>query len=485
MSFNSLQFLIFLPAVITVYFLIPHRFRWVLLLISSYYFYMSWKPEYAVLIMFSTLIDYIAGIQIHKAQTPRAKKMFLGLSLLVNLGLLFSFKYFNFFSDSLRQALSLISIPFNPLTLKVLLPVGISFYTFQSLSYIIDVYRGRIKPERHLGIFALFISYFPQLVAGPIERAENLLPQFLKKQHFDYQRVVDGLKYMLWGFFQKMVIADNLAVVVDKVYGNVGDFTGIPLILATVFFAFQIFCDFAGYSNIAIGAAKIMGIDLMANFRRPYFANSITDFWRRWHISLCNWFRDYLYIPLGGNRVALPRWYLNLMIVFLVSGLWHGANWTFIVWGGLNGFYMVFEAATAKFKNAAIEKLGLNKFPKINNFIQIGTTFVLANIAWIFFRADSLSDAFYVLTHLFSNISLNIFNISGDDIGLGWAALIIALGSLALMESVHSIQEWGVGVRRFLGVRPAVVRWSAYLAVLMIILLFGSFKNATFIYFQF
>lgn len=454
-------------------------------MISSYYFYMSWKPEYVILIMFSTLVDYILGIQIYKAKIPKAKKILLSISFLVNLGLLFTFKYFNFFSDSFRQALSLFSIPFNPLTLKVLLPVGISFYTFQSLGYIIDVYRAKIKPERHLGIFAVFISFFPQLVAGPIERAGNLLPQFLKKQYFGYQRLAAGLKIMLWGFFQKVVIADNLAVVVDKVYDNVTDSTGIPLILATVFFAFQIFCDFAGYSNIAIGAAKIMGIDLMTNFKRPYFASSIADFWRRWHISLMSWFKDYLYIPLGGNRVPLPRWYLNLMVVFIVSGLWHGASWTFVIWGALNGFYLVFEAATAKFKDGIAKRLMLDKFPKIQNIIQIGITFALVNIGWIFFRANSLSDAFYVVTHLFSNISLNIFNISGDDIGLGWAGLIIALSSLLIMESVHLMQERGRGIRQFLSAKPAAIRWSAYLAAIILILMFGSFKSAAFIYFQF
>jgi len=446
---------------------------------------MSWKAEYVILIMFSTLVDYTAGIQIYKAKTPRRKKIFLGMSLLVNLGMLFFFKYFNFFSSSFQQVLHAFSIPFSPLTLKVLLPIGISFYTFQSLGYIFDVYRSKIKPERHLGIFAVFVSFFPQLVSGPIGRAGDLLPQFVKKQRFDSKRLADGLNLMLWGFFQKVVIADNLAIVVNAVYNNLGNFTGIPLMLATIFFAFQIFCDFAGYSNIAIGAAKIMGIDLMINFRRPYLAVSIADFWRRWHISLCSWFRDYLYIPLGGSRVSVPRWYGNLMIVFLISGLWHGAKWTFVIWGALNGFYLVFEAATARLRKAAAQRSGLDKFPKLYKTLQIGTTFTLVSFGWIFFRASSLSDAIYVITHFFSNISFNIFNNPNYDIGIGWAGLLVLLLSLAVMESVHFLQERGMGARNFFLARPLAIRWSAYLAVIVLILLLGSFGKSTFIYFQF
>mgnify|MGYP002035796933 CR=1 FL=1 len=480
MLFNSIHFLIFFPIVVAIYFSIPHRFRWILLLISSYYFYMSWKAEYVILIMISTLIDYFLAIQIHKSAIRARKKVFLVLSLCGNLGLLFAFKYFNFFSDSVRELLMSFSIQLQPMTLKVLLPVGISFYTFQTIGYTIDVYRGKIKPEKHLGIFAVYVSFFPQLVAGPIERAKNLLPQFFVKQFFDYKRITDGLKVMLWGFFLKVVIADRLAIVVDAVYNNPLEYTGIPLILATVFFAFQIYCDFAGYSFIAIGAAQVMGIKLMDNFKRPYHSKSISEFWRRWHISLSSWFRDYLYIPLGGNRVSIPRWYLNLFIVFLVVGIWHGANWTFIVWGVIHGFYLIFSAITKNIRSQIANKIGLAKFPKLHMFLQMAITFTLVNIGWIFFRANTLSDAAYILTHLFSGW--------GSKITFGGVmtheGLIIAVISILFMEFVHLLQEH-IKMRQFLSDKPILVRWSILLILILGIALFGVFESRQFIYFQF
>ena len=345
MLINSIHFLIFFPIVVAIYFSIAQKYRWILLLIASYYFYMSWKAEYIIWIIISTIITYVVGIKIYNSTSVKQKKMYLLVSLLSSAGMLFVFKYFNFFSDSVRTILEQFSIQLNPITLKILLPVGISFYTFKTISYTIDVYRGEIEPQKHLGIFAVYISFFPQLIAGPIERARSLLPQLYEIHYFEYQRVTDGLKLMLWGFFKKVVIADGLALVVDKVFNNVHDYTGTSLLLATFFFAFQIYGDFSGYSDIATGSAQIMGIKSMDNFKRPYFSRSISEFWKRWHISLSSWFKDYLYIPLGGNRVSIPRWYLNLLIVFIVSGLWHGAKWTFAVWGALHGFYLVFDTS--------------------------------------------------------------------------------------------------------------------------------------------
>ena len=442
---------------------------------------MSWKAEYIILIIISTLIDYIVGIQIYNSKSKKIKDIFLGLSLFSNLGILFAFKYFNFFSDSVREILQQFSIQLNPITLKVLLPIGISFYTFQTLSYTIDIYRGKIKPQRHLGIFAVYVSFFPQLVAGPIERAKNLLPQFFEKHSFDYKRVTDGLKLMLWGFFKKVVIADKLAIIVNTVFNNVYDHSGMSFIIATVFFAFQIYCDFSGYSDIAIGSAQIMGFKLMDNFKRPYFSRSIMEFWRRWHISLSSWFKDYLYIPLGGNRVSIPKWYANLFIVFLVSGLWHGANWTFVIWGALHGFYLIIEIITKSLKDKLLNLTNLIKFPKITRLLEIGFTFILVNIGWIFFRANNVTEAFYVLTHLFSDLS---FNIPGLKMGLGYFNLAYCLAIIGFMEFVHLIQEHR-SIRQFLDNKPLLLRWGIYITLILLIVLFGVFDNTQFIYFQF
>lgn len=345
MLFNSWQFAVFLPVVFALYWLIPHRGRWVLLLAASYYFYMSWNAKYVVLILFTTAISYFAALLLEKCSKPVWRKAVLATVLLSCLGVLGIFKYFNFFSLSLTALLESLSIHLHPATLNLLLPVGISFYTFQTLSYVIDVYRGKVRAERHFGIYATFISFFPQLVAGPIERTSNLLPQIKEEHHFNYCQAVQGLRVMIWGFFKKMVIADNLAVYVDQVYDQVKNYHGLVLAVASVFFAIQIYCDFSGYSDIARGTAKLMGIELMENFKSPYFSISVRDFWSRWHISLSTWFRDYVYIPLGGSRVKKPRHWVNLLVTFLVSGLWHGANWTFVVWGGIHGVAQSAESA--------------------------------------------------------------------------------------------------------------------------------------------
>lgn len=442
---------------------------------------MSWKVEFIILIIISTLVDYFSALQISKSQTKSRKKFFLTLSLFVNLGLLFTFKYFNFFSDALRDVLALFTIQLQPATLQLFLPIGISFYTFQTLSYTIDVYRGNIKVEKHLGIFAVYVSFFPQLVAGPIEKGKNLLPQFYKKVPFDYFRITNGLKLMFWGFFKKIVIADQVAIVVNTIYSNPADFSAIPLILATVLFAFQIYCDFSGYSDIAIGSSQVLGIKLMDNFRRPYFARSIANFWQRWHISLYKWFRDYVYIPLGGNQVSHLRNYLNIFIVFLLSGLWHGASWTFILWGMLHAFYLIFASVTKSLRTTLSKFFLLHRFEKIRIFWQISLTFALVNLAWVLFRANSVADALYIFKTFFLNFS---FEISNTDIGTDVIGLIIIFASILFMELLHLLQEHN-SMRKFFSAKPIYQRWIIYLFIIMAILLFGSYSQEQFIYFQF
>ena len=361
---------------------------------------MSFIPIYILILGFTIIIDYLAGIFLEKS-TEKNKKLFLIASLVANIGVLCVFKYYNFLNDNLTELLRGIRLQ-NPIpALSILLPIGLSFHTFQAMSYTIEVYRGNQKAEKNFGIYALYVMFYPQLVAGPIERPQNLLHQFYEKHAFDYERVVNGLKLMLWGFFKKLVIADRLALYVGAVYNNPTHHTGLSFIVATIFFAFQIYCDFSGYSDIAIGAAKIMGFKLMTNFNRPYFAKNISEFWQRWHISLSTWFRDYLYIPLGGRRVSIPRWYFNLFFVFLVSGLWHGANWTFIIWGALNGFYLVFAIVSKGIRDRITHLVGLNRLPNINRALQIAITFMLVCFAWIFFRANSISDSFLIIKNIF------------------------------------------------------------------------------------
>ncbi len=335
MLFNSLAFAIFLPIVFCVYWALPHKFRWPLLLIASYYFYMSWDPKYIVLILFTTAISFIAALLIEKFESIKTKKLILIISIMLCLAVLLYFKYFNFFVNSFVMIFDIFAIKLHPITVSVLLPVGISFYTFQTLSYVIDVYKENVKAEHNFGIYATFISFFPQLVAGPIERTSNLLPQIKSEKKFNYESATYGLKLMVWGFFKKLAIADVVSVYVDRAYSSLHTCTGFDLVVALFFFTIQIYCDFSGYSDIAIGTAKLLGINLMTNFKSPYYSLSIKEFWGRWHISLSTWFRDYVYIPLGGNRCSKLKRDRNLILTFLASGLWHGANWTYIVWGGV------------------------------------------------------------------------------------------------------------------------------------------------------
>lgn len=479
MLFNSLQYLFFFPAVTSIYFMLPHRLRWAFLLIASYYFYMSWLPSYAVLILCSTLVTYLGALAMGVTDRTGVRKAALSLCLAVNLGILGVFKYYGFFSGALRDVLGRFHVTANHVpVLDILLPVGISFYTFQSAGYVIDVYRGKIKPERHLGIYALYVSYFPQLVAGPIERSYNLLPQLREKYSFDYKRVTDGLKLMAWGFFLKVVVADNLAVFVNGVYNSPQSHSGPTLMLATYFFAFQIFCDFAGYTEIAIGTARIMGHDLMENFERPYFAKSIPEFWRRWHISLSTWFRDYLYIPLGGNRVGLPRWCVNLVLVFVVCGLWHGAAWTFVIWGLLHGLYMAVSVATRRARTKLEERLGLDQASPYVALAKIFVTFNLVCFGWIFFRANDLSSAWYIVTHLFSGMG------RGLTLEIAPAALGLYFALVAFLLAAHTLQG-KVAVRDYIVRQPMHLRWAGYTALLAATFLLGRFEGSDFIYFQF
>jgi len=492
MLFNSIEFLIFFAVVITAYFILKSKHRWILLLAASYYFYMSWNPAYIILIILSTIVDYFAGLKMGSTDDKSKRKKYLFGSLFINLGMLFFFKYYNFFNESFKYLTKEVSIlqyggvlP----TFDLLLPVGISFYTFQTLSYTIDVYRGEKEPEKHFGIFALYVSFFPQLVAGPIERSTRLLPQFKEEYKFDYIRVTDGFKLMLWGFFKKVVVADRLAIFVNGVYNDVQGVEGIPLILATIFFAFQIYCDFSGYSDIAIGAAQVMGFDLMDNFKRPYFSKSIPEFWRRWHISLSTWFKDYVYIPLGGNRVSEARYYANLFITFLISGLWHGAAWTFVIWGALHGFYQIFSLITKKYRIKVIESIGLVNHPTLNKYLQIAITFVLVDFAWIFFRANSLNDAWYIINNLFAGIvhqisSAGMLSDSLSGFGFSKYELAIAVGFILIMEAIHLIQRHG-SIRHMMRDKPIWFRWALYYVLVFMILSFGIYGKSEFLYFQF
>ena len=486
MLFNSFQFLLFFPTVTILYFLLPHRFRWQLLLLASCLFYMAFIPWYIVILIITILIDYFAGLWLEiPGISANRKKAVLTISIVSTCLVLFVFKYFNFFNTNFAAIAQHLHWNYSISALKIILPIGLSFHTFQSLSYVVEVYRGNQKAERHFGIYSLYVMFYPQLVAGPIERPQNLLHQFYAEHTFEYQRVTDGLKLMAWGLFKKVVIADRLAIAVNQVYGSPRDYTGWPLIVATVFFAFQIYCDFSGYSDIAIGAAQVMGFRLMDNFNRPYFSKSIAEFWKRWHISLSTWFRDYLYIPLGGNRAKTWRWQFNLFITFLASGFWHGASWTYVIWGGVNGFYLICSLWTRNFRQSVCQTIGLDRFPTFHKHLRIGITFSLVCVAWIFFRANSISDAWYILTHLFQGLSRQLI-IKGSYFGQGLSAneFVVAVASILLMEGIHAVQRHR-RIRHMLSEKPLAFRWAMYLLILLWILYFGVFENRDFIYFQF
>jgi len=509
MLFNSIAFFAFFPIVTAIYFALgrssisaarAQRWQWLWLLAASIYFYLAGPiPIYILILVCTIVVDYAAGLLIENTH-GQPRRFWLILSVIVNIGALMLFKYVHFFTDQLglsplvrewmltglnatnTTVYAWLGLPAQTFT-DLLLPVGLSFHTFQSLSYTFEVYYGRQRAEHNLGIFALYVMFYPQLVAGPIERPQNLLGQFRAHHNFDYARVTDGLRLIAWGLFKKMVIADRLATLVNPVYNHPTQYQGISLVLATFFFTWQIYCDFSGYSDIAIGSAKVMGFKLMDNFRAPYLAHSISDFWSRWHISLSTWFRDYLYIPLGGNRVSAWRWQFNVFIVFLVSGFWHGANWTFIVWGALHGAYSIGEIWLRK-----LTRLYTPVIPqKWLSMLKWFSTFVLVALAWVFFRANHVGDGIYIVRNMFVGWS-SLFTSAGRLIiwnGVGQPSeILLAFGLIALLWLIEATQprlQWGEWLKR----QPTWLRWSVYYAAVFSLLLLGRIGAEQFIYFQF
>ena len=480
MLFNSLEFLIFLPIVFILYWFVFRQLKLqnLFIVIASYIFYGWWDKEFLILIAITTLLSFSSGILIEKLNGKRGwKKCISGANIVANLLILGYFKYCNFFGESFAQLLNYFGFNADWVTLEIILPVGISFYTFQALSYSIDVYRGKIKATTDIVSFFAYISFFPQLVAGPIERATNLLPQILNKRCFDYGGAVDGCRQMLWGFFKKMVIADNCAIAVDTIWNNYSNESGFTLLMGGIFFAFQIYGDFSGYSDIAIGTAKLFGINLKQNFNFPYFSRDIAEFWRKWHISLTSWVKDYLYIPLGGSRCSTKRVILNTIIIFAVSGLWHGANWTFIVWGIYNALLFIpllLANKNRKYLNSVAE----NRFlPSLKEFLQIVTTFILVTFGWIIFRSESINEAFLFIGNIFSPTLFNIEMQYGKSVTIGIMFMLIV--EWLNRNKLHALQFNGEGVFRY-----RVIRWFVYYGIIVATILFMSI-NQTFIYFQF
>ncbi len=491
MVFNSLSFFIFFPVVTLLYYLMPFRWRWVLLLIASCIFYAAFIPAYILVLFYLIAVDYIAGRTLEKT-AGKLRFRILVISLASNLGVLFFFKYFNFFQTGVAQLGQFIHWNYSPYLLQLILPIGLSFHTFQSISYVVEVYKGNIKAERHIGIYGLFVLFFPQLVAGPIERPQHMLPQLHTEHVFDAAGVTEGLRRILLGLFKKMIIADRLAILVNQIYGAPREYTGFPLLLATVAFAFQVYCDFSGYSDIAIGAARCLGIKLSENFNQPYLAGSISSFWRRWHISLYSWFRDYVYIPLGGNRRGIVKQFRNILIVFSITGLWHGANWTYVIWGLIHGVYMGIHMLGTKV-------LRFNLVPSVlpqivRNILAVALTFYFVCFAWIFFRANTLADAWYIATHasvgLGSLLSYIVhgrweyFNAivfgQGQGLGLTLPQIGIAVAALAALLWLEYVQG-KTGIQKL----PVVSRWVIYVGLVLAVINLGPANQVPFIYFQF
>lgn len=477
MLFNSWQFIFFFIIIFFLYFLLPFRWRPVMLLIGSYIFYMAWKWEFAFLMLGVTALNFITGKKISQSTQKKEKRYWLALSLILSLAPLVYYKYANFFIDNFILLMKEFGIKENFTYLNVILPVGISFFTFQALSYSLDVYKKKTQVENNFINFAVFVAFFPQLVAGPIERSSHLLAQFREKHRFDSTLFLEGSKLFIWGLFKKVVIADRLSLYVDRVYSNPDIYSGSTLAIATFFFAIQIYCDFSGYSDMAIGSARILGFKLMQNFNLPYLASSIGNFWKRWHISLSTWFGDYLYIPLGGNRVSYLRWVFNIFVVFLVSGLWHGANWTFVLWGALHALYYLFENWGDKFINFfSLKKLKQSYVYKVFKIVSV---FIMVCFAWIYFRANSISDAFLISEKLFTDLNSKLY------LGASTVTFLLSVALILLLLTVQVLQYFKYSSLYFSQSRAhPVLQFVWYLSLLIGISLFGMSSSA-FIYFQF
>ncbi len=482
MLFNSIDFAVFLPIVFVLYWYVFNktlRIQNFLIVIASYFFYGWWDWRFLILILFSTFVDYIIGRRLGQENRPQVKKLLLWTSISVNLGFLGVFKYYNFFADNFTTAFSFFGSDIQANSLDIILPVGISFYTFQTLSYTIDIYKGKLQPTKDFVAFSAFVSFFPQLVAGPIERATNLLPQFFKERTFDYHKAVDGMRQILWGLFKKIVIADNCAEYANMIFNNSGDYSGSTLALGALFFTFQIYGDFSGYSDIAIGTSRLFGFSLMRNFAFPYFSRDIAEFWRRWHISLSTWFRDYLYIPLGGSKGGMGMKIRNTFIIFIVSGFWHGANWTFIVWGALNAFYFL-PLLLSQNNRTNLEIVALDRlFPSAKEIFQILLTFTLTVIAWIFFRAENISHALGILGEIFSPSLLKFPKFNGM---IDAMVILLLIAVFMITEWLGRHQEYAIAD---LGVRwKKPLRYTLYCTIAVCIFIFSE-SEQEFIYFQF
>lgn len=477
MLFNSFEFAIFLPIVFILYWFLAKghfRFQNLILLIASYVFYGLWDYRFLFLLSFSILLDYFTGIKISEASTLRRRKTWLFISIFINLGFLFFFKYYNFFVDSFSELLEAGGLHANIWTLKIILPVGISFYTFHGLSYVIDIYNGKTKPTRNFIDYAIFVSFFPLLVAGPIERATHLLPQVQNPRTFDLAKATDGLRQILWGLFKKIVIADGCAQYANTIFDTPGSYSGITLLIGAILFAFQIYGDFSGYSDIALGVARLFGFELLKNFSYPYFSRDIAEFWRRWHISLSSWFKDYVYIPLGGSRGGKAKAIRNTFVIFLLSGFWHGANWTFIVWGALNAIYFLPLLLAHKNRNHIEVVASGQLLPSLKDFARIIITFLQITFAWIFFRANSLTDAFAYVSRMFLTL------LHKPEIFPKQLFVIIVL--FILIEWVGRESPYAIAK---LGIKwPASFRWGFYLLMILAMIVLHE-KNQQFIYFQF